>query len=116
VLVTVVAVLVLLASVAPAQAAPRPLAYSQSQIESALAGDLAVYTRGSSGYAVPTADGPARRILSFGNDTQLSRISASPTRAAIAVIDDRGPGGRRDERRTRRARLAYGRAAYPCMA
>ncbi len=81
-------VLVLLACAAPAQAAPRSLAYSQFGVRSALAGDLALFTRGSGAYAVPTAGGPARRIFFFAAEAEVPRLAASPTRAAISVERD----------------------------
>ncbi len=85
----VLAVLALLASAAPAQAAPRPLAYSQFGVgSSALAGDVAIFTRGSGVYTVPAAGGAPRRVLSFPDEAALPALAASPARAAIAVIDD----------------------------
>ena len=93
----VVLVLVLLASAAPAQAAPRPLAYSQSGMRSALAGDLAIFTRGSGAYAVPTAGGPARRILSF---------SAEAASAATGGVGH--SRGHHDRQRRARARARPG--------
>jgi hypothetical protein len=81
----ILVVLAFLACATPAQAAPRPLAYSQSGMGSALAGDLAIFTRGSGAYAVPTAGGPARRIFRVPPEAGVPRLAASATRAAIMV-------------------------------
>ena len=56
----------LLASAAPAQAAPRPLAYSQFGIGlRARRRPRDLHARRPASYAVPAAGGPARRVLSF---------------------------------------------------
>ncbi len=88
----VLVVLTFLVCAAPAQAAPRPLAYSQFGMgSSALAGDVAIFTRGSGVYTVPAAGGAPRRVLSFPDEAALPALAASPARAAVAVIDgDRG--------------------------